>query len=116
VTPELHQLCVRAARAVGGGVLAVDVLEDPQRGYLVNEVNHTMEFHTLAPATGIDVARVIVDYTLRVAQGKVKLQPPNMLDTRPAVTRLTVYTFNPTDLTSPETSLTPGNGRTGDPS
>lgn len=116
VTPELHQLCVRAARAVGGGVLAVDVLEDPQRGYLVNEVNHTMEFHTLAPATGIDVARVIVDYTLRVAQGKVKLQPPNMLDTRPAVTKLTVYTFNPVDFTSPEASLTPGNGHTGDPS
>ncbi|GAP06934.1 MAG TPA: lysine biosynthesis protein LysX [Anaerolinea thermolimosa] len=116
VTPELHQLCVRAARAVGGGVLAVDVLEDPQRGYLVNEVNHTMEFHTLAPATGIDVARVIVDYTLRVAQGKVKLQPPNMLDTRPAITRLTVYTFNPIDLTSQETtSIAPGNGHTGDP-
>lgn len=116
VTPELHQLCVRAARAVGGGVLAVDVLEDPQRGYLVNEVNHTMEFHTLAPATGIDVARVIVDYTLRVAQGKVKLQPPNMLDARPAVTRLTVYTFNPMDSTSMETSLTPRNGHAGDPS
>ena len=30
VTPELNDLCVAAAHAVGGGVLAMDVLEDPQ--------------------------------------------------------------------------------------
>ena len=68
VTPELADLCLRAWRVVGGGVLAVDVLEDPQRGYLVNEVNHTMEFHTLAPTTGVDVGGKIIDYTLKVAR------------------------------------------------
>jgi [lysine-biosynthesis-protein LysW]---L-2-aminoadipate ligase len=68
VTPELNAICVAAAQAVGSGVLAVDVLEDPQRGYLVNEVNHTMEFHTLAPTTGVDVASVIVDYVLQTAK------------------------------------------------
>ncbi len=94
VTPELHQVCVRAARAVGGGVLAVDVLEDPDRGFLVNEVNHTMEFHTLAPTTGIDIAAVIVDYTTRVARGEVKLQPPNLMAAQPAPTRLSVFTFD----------------------
>lgn len=71
VTPELNALCVAAAQAVGGGVLAVDVLEDPQRGYLVNEINHTSEFHTLAPTTGVDVAGLIVEYTLAVAQGQI---------------------------------------------
>ncbi len=70
VTPELNELCLAAAHAVGGGVLAVDLFEDPQRGYLVNEVNHTMEFHTLAPTTGVDIAGVIVDYTLDVARTK----------------------------------------------
>jgi len=55
VTPELHDICQAAARAVGGGVLAIDVLEDAQRGYLVNEVNHTMEFHTTVPTTGVDI-------------------------------------------------------------
>ena len=40
---------LKAAQAVGGGVLAVDVIEDPERGLLVNEVNHTMEFHTVQP-------------------------------------------------------------------
>jgi [lysine-biosynthesis-protein LysW]--L-2-aminoadipate ligase len=33
----------------GGGVLAVDLVEHPDRGLLVNEVNHTMEFHTAQP-------------------------------------------------------------------
>ncbi len=79
VTPELHEICQAAARAVGGGVLAVDVLEDENNGLLVNEVNHTMEFHTLAPVTGIDIAGVIIDYTLNVARGgkpnAVKINP-----------------------------------------
>lgn len=69
ITPELHEICQKAAKAVGGGVLAVDVLEDENNGLLVNEVNHTMEFHTLAPVTGIDIAGVIIDYTLNVARG-----------------------------------------------
>ncbi|HVN55966.1 MAG TPA: lysine biosynthesis protein LysX [Anaerolineaceae bacterium] len=76
VTPELHAVCQAAAQAVGGGVLAVDVLEDPHRGYLVNEVNHTMEFHTLAPTTGVDIAGVIVDYTLQVANGALERRLP----------------------------------------
>ncbi|OGO41286.1 MAG: lysine biosynthesis enzyme LysX, partial [Chloroflexi bacterium RBG_16_57_9] len=44
VTPEMNDLCVRAARAVGGGVVAIDLLEHPEKGLLVNEVNYTMEF------------------------------------------------------------------------
>jgi [lysine-biosynthesis-protein LysW]--L-2-aminoadipate ligase len=70
VTPELHDICQAAAHAVGGGVLAIDVLEDAQRGYLVNEVNHTMEFHTTVPTTGVDIPGFIVDYTVLVAGQK----------------------------------------------
>jgi [lysine-biosynthesis-protein LysW]--L-2-aminoadipate ligase len=77
VTPELNDLCVAAARAVGGGVLAIDVLEDPHRGYLVNEINHTMEFHTLAPQTGVDVPGIMVDYALAVAEGRIIPQSPS---------------------------------------
>jgi [lysine-biosynthesis-protein LysW]--L-2-aminoadipate ligase len=76
VTPELNDLCVAAARAVGGGVVAVDVLEDPNRGYLINEINHTMEFHTLAPMTGVDVPGILVDYAIAVASGKITPQLP----------------------------------------
>ena len=64
----MNDICVAAAKAVGGGVLAIDVLEDPQRGYLINEVNHTMEFHTTVPTTGVDIPGMIVDYTIAVAQ------------------------------------------------
>jgi [lysine-biosynthesis-protein LysW]--L-2-aminoadipate ligase len=68
VTPGLDDVCRAAARAVGGGVLAIDVLEDPHRGYLVNEVNHTMEFHSSVPATGIDIPGAVVDYTASLAR------------------------------------------------
>jgi [lysine-biosynthesis-protein LysW]--L-2-aminoadipate ligase len=67
VTPELEEVSLKAAQAVGGGVLAVDVIEDPDRGMLVNEVNHTMEFHTVQPLSGIDIGDTIVGYTVDVA-------------------------------------------------
>jgi len=67
VTPELEEVSLKAAQAVGGGVLAVDVIEDPERGMLVNEVNHTMEFHTVQPLSGIDIADTIVGYAVNVA-------------------------------------------------
>jgi [lysine-biosynthesis-protein LysW]--L-2-aminoadipate ligase len=56
---------------VGCGVLAVDLIEHAERGYLVNEVNHTMEFNTLMPTTGVDVAGIIVEYLLGVARREI---------------------------------------------
>src|SRR5207245_7426067 len=55
VTPELDSLCVRAAQAVGGGILAIDVLEDPQRGLLINEINATMEFRNSIAPTRVNI-------------------------------------------------------------
>ncbi len=72
VTPELNDLCVRAANAVGGGVVAIDVLEDPHRGFLVNEVNYTMEFRNSIAPTGVDIPARIVDYVIAVGKGEVK--------------------------------------------
>nr|WP_236690021.1 lysine biosynthesis protein LysX [Thermanaerothrix daxensis] len=71
ITSELEELCGRAAAAVGGGVLAIDILEHPERGLLVNEINHTMEFHTTVPTTGVDIPGMIVDYVLAVARQRV---------------------------------------------
>ena len=64
VTPELNSLCVRAARAVGGGILAIDVLEDPERGLLVNEINATMEFRNSIAPTGVDIPNAMLDFVL----------------------------------------------------
>lgn len=64
VTPELERISVGAARAVGGGIVAVDLFEDPTRGLLVNEVNHTMEFRNSVPATGVDIPGLMAEYVL----------------------------------------------------
>ncbi len=70
VTPELNAVCVAAARAVGGGVLAIDVLETADRGFLINEVNHTMEFHSSVPATGVDIPGKVIDYVVETGRGR----------------------------------------------
>ena len=67
LTSELTDLALRAAEAVGGGVLAVDLMESPS-GLVVHEVNPTPEFKALAGATGADIAGRIVDYALGVAR------------------------------------------------
>lgn len=68
VTPELNALCVRAAQAVGGGVLALDVLEAPDGQMLINEINHTMEFRNSSAPTGVDIAAELVRYALEQAR------------------------------------------------
>jgi [lysine-biosynthesis-protein LysW]--L-2-aminoadipate ligase len=66
-TPEMRELVLRAAAAVGGGVLAVDLMESPG-GLVVHEVNPTPEFRALTAATGIDVAGKVVDYVAEIAK------------------------------------------------
>ena len=67
ITPEIESLCLNAAAAVGGGVLAVDLVEHPQKGMVVNEINHTMEFHTAQPISGVDISGEIVNYVVEAA-------------------------------------------------
>ncbi len=63
VTEELSDICLRAARAVGGGVLAVDVVES-ENGLQVIEVNATMEFRNSIAPTGVDIPGRMVEYCL----------------------------------------------------
>jgi [lysine-biosynthesis-protein LysW]--L-2-aminoadipate ligase len=67
VTPEIHELSSRAAAAVGGGVVAVDLLES-DRGLLVNEVNYTMEFRNSIHTTGVNIPARIIDYVIQIGQ------------------------------------------------
>lgn len=64
ITPELDGLCQSAAAAVGGGVLAIDVLEDADGRLLVNEINHTMEFRNSSQPTGVDIAAEVARYVV----------------------------------------------------
>ncbi len=67
VTAEVAEISLAAARAVGSGILGIDLFET-DAGYLVNEVNHTMEFKAALGATGVDIPGRIVDYITRQAQ------------------------------------------------
>jgi len=62
VTPDLDSLCTRAAQTVGGGILAVDVLEDEEGGLLVNEINATMEFRNSIAPTGVNIPQEMLEY------------------------------------------------------
>jgi len=62
VTSELEELALKAARAVGTGVLGIDMMEDQNRGLLVHEINNTVEFRGASLATGIDIADMIIEY------------------------------------------------------
>jgi [lysine-biosynthesis-protein LysW]---L-2-aminoadipate ligase len=62
VTSELEELALKAAKAVGTGVLGIDMMEDQKRGLVVHEINNTVEFRGASLATGIDIADMIIEY------------------------------------------------------
>jgi [lysine-biosynthesis-protein LysW]--L-2-aminoadipate ligase len=64
ITAEIADLSLAAARAVGGGIVAVDLLETRDGQLLVNEVNHTPEFHGAMQATEADIAGKMVEYVV----------------------------------------------------
>jgi [lysine-biosynthesis-protein LysW]--L-2-aminoadipate ligase len=73
ISLEIADLSVAAAQAVGvgpeqPGIVAVDLFETAAGQLLINEVNHTPEFHGAMQATETDVAGAIVDYVLEVAK------------------------------------------------
>jgi [lysine-biosynthesis-protein LysW]--L-2-aminoadipate ligase len=64
VTDEIAELCQRAARAVGGGLLALDLFET-DNGMTINEINHTMEFRNSITTTGVNIPEKMIDYVLQ---------------------------------------------------
>ena len=69
VTDELNEISVNAAKAVGGGIVAIDVFESAQ-GLMVNEVNYTMEYKNSITTTGVNIPQKMVEYVLQVAEGR----------------------------------------------
>ena len=59
VTPEVEELSLKAAEAVGGFFLGVDLMEGPD-GLLVHEVNAVVEFRNSVPVTGVDIPGIAV--------------------------------------------------------
>jgi [lysine-biosynthesis-protein LysW]--L-2-aminoadipate ligase len=61
VTDEMENIALRAAEAVGGEILGVDLVETDE-GLQVIEINTGAEFKGLIEATGVDVPAAIAAY------------------------------------------------------
>lgn len=68
ITKELEDMALRAARAVGGGILGVDLMEDKARGLVVHEVNNTVEFRGAATVSTTDIPGAMIDYAASTAR------------------------------------------------
>jgi len=69
ITKEIADMSIAAAKAVGGGVVAIDLFETKDNELMVNEVNYTMEFKNSIATTGVNIPGLVVDYVLQVGRG-----------------------------------------------
>jgi [lysine-biosynthesis-protein LysW]--L-2-aminoadipate ligase len=67
ITKELEDICMKASKAVGGGILGVDVMEDEKRGPVVHEVNNTVEFKGLAKVSKKNIPKEMIDFAIKYA-------------------------------------------------
>lgn len=70
ITDEMADLCQRAARAIGGGLLALDLFE-VENGFTINEINHTMEFRNSIATTGVNIPQKMVEYVIAKANAEL---------------------------------------------
>ena len=68
ITKEMEDLALNASKAVGGGILGVDIMEDKNRGLVVHEVNNTVEFRGAASVSKVDIPGEIINYAIKVAR------------------------------------------------
>ena len=68
ITKEIENLALRAAKAVGGGILGVDMMEDKHHGLVVHEVNNTVEFRGAASVSNVDIPSEMIDYAVKLAR------------------------------------------------
>jgi [lysine-biosynthesis-protein LysW]--L-2-aminoadipate ligase len=64
---EQEDQILKAAKAVGGGVLGVDAMES-ERGLLVHEINGSVEFKGASSVSTVNIPKAIAEYAL----GKMK--------------------------------------------
>ncbi|HXV39136.1 MAG TPA: lysine biosynthesis protein LysX [Nitrosopumilaceae archaeon] len=67
ITKELEDICLKASKAVGGGILGVDLMEDEKRGLVVHEVNNTVEFKGLAKVAKKNIPKEMIDFAVNSA-------------------------------------------------
>ncbi len=71
LTHELREIAASAAEVVCGDAVAIDLLECPKRGLLVNEINHSMEFRNSIAVTGVNIPMLVAEHVARVGAGEL---------------------------------------------
>jgi len=64
ITNEIEELCLNASKAVGGGILGIDLMEDKTRGLVVHEVNNTVEFKGLVKVAEKNIPKEMIEYAI----------------------------------------------------
>lgn len=67
ITKELEEIALKAAEAVGGGVLGVDAMESLD-GIVIHEVNNTVEFKGASQVNTSNIPEAIINYVLSTAK------------------------------------------------
>jgi len=64
ITKEIEDMAAKASKAMGGGILGIDMMEDDERGLVVHEVNNTVEFKGLAKVAQRNIPKEMVEFAL----------------------------------------------------
>ncbi|MCS7126641.1 MAG: lysine biosynthesis protein LysX [Aigarchaeota archaeon] len=62
---ELIELVKRSGDVMGGGILGIDILESKDGRYFISEVNAIPEFRNTVRVTGKDLARLMIELTIK---------------------------------------------------
>ena len=64
ITKEMEDLCEKTSKAVGGGILGIDLMEDKEKGLVVHEVNNTVEFKGLVKVSKKNIPQEMIDFAI----------------------------------------------------
>lgn len=64
ITKEMEDMAARASKAMGGGILGIDMMEDEEKGLVVHEVNNTVEFKGLSRVAQRNIPKEMIEFAL----------------------------------------------------
>ncbi|MDH3736870.1 MAG: lysine biosynthesis protein LysX [Nitrosopumilus sp.] len=64
ITKEMEDMAAKASKAMGGGILGIDIMEDDKRGLVIHEVNNTVEFKGLARVAQRNIPKEMIEFAL----------------------------------------------------
>lgn len=64
ITKEMEDAAIKASKAMGGGILGIDMMEDEEKGIVVHEVNNTVEFKGLSRVAKRNIPKEMIEFAL----------------------------------------------------